>query len=285
MAKLRISPKVLSFILVCVLINVIVLAQLFYDGWRLGFARKPNVPENVLIEPSPLPENVLKKLSLGLNNFVSDLLWIQTIQYYGGGDPSGKYRKLSKMFELVTSIDPKFSYPYVMGLLVLPGEGFAKEAQELGRKGMANPALKDNWEIPYYLGMVEHFNLKNTAEAAKLFELASKSPEAPAMTKLMAGIYYAKSNQRETAYNLYYVVHETTKNEYVKERARKYLDHMELIFGLEKAAGLYKQTYGSFPSDLSELVTKKIITNLPADPLGRDLRIDPETGIVSEVSS
>lgn len=278
----KISQKILNFVLIVAVLDGIILTQLFYDGWRMAFARKPDVSENIMIEPHPLPANVLKKASIGLNNLMADILWIQTIQYYGGGDPSGKYRKLPKMLDTLTDLDPKFAAPYGFGLLVMPGEGFTKEAVALGEKGMKNKALKDNWEIPYYLGLTEHFNLKNHTKAAEYLKIAADRPGAPEITKLMSGIYFAQANDRTTAYNLYVVVYKTSKNKYVKERAKTYLDHMQLIFALEKAATIYKEKIGSFPQNLQDLVIQKIIPEIPIDPLERGFVIDPKTGIVSD---
>ena len=278
----KISPKILNFVLIIAVIDGIVLTQLFYDGWKMAFARKPNVSENVMIEPHPLPANVLKKASMGLNNLIADILWIQAIQYYGGGDPSGKYRKLPELMDTLTDLDPKFVYPYAFGLLIMPGEGFAKEAVALGEKGMKNPALKTSWEIPYYLGLTEHFNLKNHTKAAEYLKIAADRPGSPEITKLMAGIYYAKANERTTAYNLYVVVYQTSKNKYVKERAKAYLDHMQLIFAMEKIATQYKEKNGNFPTTLEQLVSGGFLKEIPADPLERGFVIDSKTGIISD---
>lgn len=278
----KFSRSVLNFLLIITILDGLILSQLFYDGWKTSFAKKPNVSENILIEPHPLPANVLKKASLGLNNFIADILWIQTIQYYGGGDPQGKYRKLPEILDTLTSVDPKFAYPYSFGLLILPGEGFVKEAVALGEKGMKSPNVKGDWEIPYYLGLTEHFYAKDHIKAAKYLQIAADRPGAPDITKLMAGIYYQKANDKTTAYNLYVVVYKTTKNKYVKERAKAYLDHMQLIFAMEKLANDYKGRYGIFPATLQDLVTRGYLSEIPADPLERGFVINPQTGVITD---
>ncbi len=278
----RFSQKVLNLLLVVTIIDGIFLAQLYFDGWKASFAKKPNVAENILIEPHPLPANVLKKASMGLDNFIADILWIQTIQYYGGGNPQGKYRKLPELLTTVTDLDPNFTYPYSFGLLIMPGEGYVKETIALGEKGMKNPRLKKSWEIPYYLGLTEHFNLKNYKKAGEYLKIAADRPGSPEITKLMSGIYFAKANERTTAYNLYVVVYQTSKNKYVKERAKVYLDHMQLIFAMEKLAAQYKEKNGSFPATMQDLVDKKYMSEIPADPLERGFVIDSKTGIISD---
>jgi hypothetical protein len=265
-----------------ILLNAIFLSQLFYDSWKMAYARKPDVSQNILIEPHPLPAKVVKKISLGLNSLLADLTWLQTIQYYGGGLPYEKYRRLPEMINSVVELDPKFSYPYSFGLLILPGEGFVNEAVALGEKGMKNPALKNEWSIPYYLGMIHHFNLKDQKTAAKYFEEAGKRPNAPPVCQLMAAKYYANANRKETALALYYVVYTTTDNKYVRERAQLYMEHVKLMMDLEKAALTYKEKFGAFPAELTDLVDKKIIESLPPDPLQRNFIIESNTGVVTE---
>lgn len=277
-----ISKRALNIIFILIILDGIVISQLFYDGWKLVLAKAPNVSVNVLIEPHPLPADVLKKSSLGLNNLIADVIWLQTIQYYGGGLPYERYRELAKLIETTTELDPKFAYPYSFGLLILPGEGFTKEAIKLGEKGLKNPNLKNNWEIPYYMAITYRFNLKDKKQAAKYFEMASKRPGAPEMAGLMAGINYEKANQRLVAYKIYEGLYKKASNSYVRQRAKDYMDHLVIMESLERAGQIYKEKYGNFPVAVQDLVTKKIIQGIPEDPLKRGFVINPQTGLVSD---
>lgn len=281
--KTGFSSRLGQFLAAIVLLTGIYFTQLMYDGWKMAMAQGPKISANELIEPHPMPSRTLKKVSIGLDNLIADITWLQTIQYYGGGVPYEKYRRLPEMLTNTTQMDRRFAYPYNFGVLVLPGEGFTKEAVELGTDGMKNPNMKKEWEIPYYLGMIYHFQLKDYLKAAELFNEASNREGAPPITKLMAANYYGKANQRETAFALYAVVYKTTKNEYVKERAKQNLEHWQLIFDLEGAAKAFKEKYGRFPTSLQELVQRGIIKGIPPDPLGVELTINPQTGVVSEV--
>lgn len=276
-----VSARFIQSTLIIVCLAGIVLSQLFYDSWKTAFAQTPKVSENILIEPHPLPAQTLKKVSFGLDNLLADVTWLETVQYYGGGVSYEKYRQLPEMMEVTTDMDSRFTYPYTFGLLTLPGEGFVKDAVVLGNKGMANPNTKNDWEIPYYLGLVYHINLHDHLTAAKLFDKASKIPGAPPITKLMAATYYAQANQRQIAYDLYLVVYQTTNNQYIKNQAKLNVDHWKLIFDLEAAAKVYQQKYGRFPNNLPQLVSGGIVKEIPADPINQVLSIDPQTGMVS----
>lgn len=257
-------------------------AQVNLDAWRFFSTDKAavNVSLNYYIEPQPPSAEAAKLTSFGAREFLADYYWLKTIQYYGGGDPSGKYRKLAEMFHLVTELSPKFAAAYQTGLLILPGEGFADEAIRLGEKGKRN--LPDRWEMPYYTGLVHHVNKKDHARAAVEFEEAAKLPNAPANAKLFAAIYYNEADKRQTAYLIFKTVYETTDSEFARERARKYVEHLDLYFMLEDAVRRFFVANLRYPQTLEELVASRTIEGIPASPLNQVFRINPETGQISE---
>lgn len=261
-------------------LTVSYLGQLSYDSWARYSPKVIDATYNVYIEPQPLSPTAAKVISFGANEFVASWYWLSVIQYYGGGDPQGKYRKLAEMFNTITELSPKFLSAYQMGLLILPGEGFVQEAQSLGEKGEKN--LPDSWEIPYYRGLDLHIYQKDYVSAAKAFERASSKPGAPDNARYFAAIYYNQADKRQTAYQLFQTIYESATDSYIKERAKKYMDHLAIIFYLQDAVSQFRQTYGRYPQELSELVAKRIIPEVPASPLERAITIDPSTGTLSD---
>lgn len=255
--------------------------QINYDTWRRFGDPKIGITYNEFIEPQPLSGDAAKLASFGAEEFLADWYWLTLIQYYGGGDPYGKYRKLAELFHVVTDLSPRFTAAYQTGLLILPGEGFVDEAIKLSDKGKI--AASDKWEIPYYTGLIYHIYKKDYVKAAKEFEQAAALPSAPPNAKLFAGIYYNKAEERQTAYQIFKTIYEGSDDEFTKERARKYVGHLEVVFALEDAANEYKRQFGSYPKTLEELVSGKIITDIPVSPLGASLAINPETGQVLEL--
>jgi|GEM_PF-415923 len=271
----RIAP---ALILVGFLVSY--LGQLRFDSWQRYTYRPINTTYNLYIEPQPLSPEAAKVVSFGASEFVASWYWLSAIQYYGGGDPQGRYRKLAEMFDTITELSPKFLAAYQMGLLILPGEGFVDQALELGLKGEKN--LPDSWEIPYYRGLDLHIYRKDYVAAAKEFELAASKPDAPANARYFAAIYYNQADQRQTAYQLFQTIYETSQDSYIKERAKKYLDHLAVIFYLQDVINQFHSTYSRYPKDLNELVTKRIIPEVPTSPLGRAITVDPNTGALSD---
>lgn len=277
----QIDLKKITIIWALVFWGLSFVGQVNYDSWRRYSPPKLlGVDYNVYIEPQPLSPSLAKAVSFGSTEFLADYYWLTLIQYYGGGTPNGKYRKLAELFNVVTDLSPKFQQGYQTGLIILPGEGFPDQAIQLGEKGKKN--LPDSWEMPYYTGLVYHIYKKDYVSAAKEFQIAATKKDAPPITQYFAGIYYKEADQRQLAYQIFKTVHDTTKDDFVRERSGKQLLHLEMVFFLEDAATKYRQQFGRYPSTPQELVVRQIIKEVPVSPLGVGFVINPENGTVSE---
>ena len=277
-SKLRVWQR-FTLLLLLIAFSASYISQLNYDSWRRYSAPKlTKVDYNVYIEPQPISPQLAKLTSFGHTEFLADYYWLTFIQYYGGGTPNGKYRKLFELFDIVTTLSPKFLSAYQTGLIILPGEGFVDEAILLGKRGQDK--LPDSWEVPYYTGLVYHIYKKDYEMAAKEFEKAALKPGAPDITKYFAGIYYREADQRQVAYQIFQTVYQTSTDEYVRGRAEKQLVNLEMIFFLEDSAKKYFDRFNRFPSDLNQLLIAGIIKEIPISPLGVSFQINPETGTV-----
>lgn len=255
-------------------------SQLHYDTWRRYGEAKIPATYNEFIEPQPLSAETARIASFGAAEFTANLYWLQLIQYYGGGDPYGKYRKLAELFQTVTDLSPRFEHAYVTGLIILPGEGFVDEAIALGEKGQQ--VLGDSWEVPYYTGLVYHIYKKDYAKAGEAFTKAAAFADAPPLTKLFAGIYFKEADQRKKAYLIFQTIIATSDNDFVVERAERYIVHLDGIFTLENAVAKFRETFGRLPESLDELVSRGTLNSLPVSPLSITYTYDPSTGAVGE---
>lgn len=258
----------------------IYVSQLKYDSWLFFETPSINASYNEFIEPVPLSGDTAKVASLGATNFLADIYWLEAIQYYGGGDPYGTYRQLPALFKTITDLSPKFAAAYQNGLLILPSEKFADEAIALGEKGQKS--LPKSWEIPYYEGLVYHLNKKDYAAAAHQFEIAASKKGAPAITKYFAGLYYKEAGTRQTAYQIFQTVYQTTSDAFVKERAQKQIGHLDGLFALEDGVAKFRNTFHRLPTSLDELVRQNVIESIPVSPLGLHYTYDAATGEVSD---
>lgn len=277
----KLTDKLVAIVWVVVFLGLSFVAQINYDVWRrYGSSKLLGLDYNIYIEPQPLSPVLAKSVSFGATEFMADYYWLTLIQYYGGGTPNGKYRKLAELFNLVTDLSPKFQQAYQTGLIILPGEGFSDQAIQLGEKGKRS--LPDSWEMPYYTGLVYHIYKKDYVSAAKEFQIAATKKNAPPITQYFAGIYYKEANQQQIAYQIFKTVRETTKDDFVRERAEKQLIHLEMIFFLEDGVKKYHNKFGRFPTTALDLVKGGVLKEEPISPLGVGFAINPQTGAVSE---
>ncbi len=247
--------------------------QATYDRMVQSF--KKDTRTAILKHSQPLlpPVPVLKLMSLHNEPLLADLLWLQTIQYFGSGSPYGNYPALGPMANHITSLDPQFAYPYEFGMVVLPFMGQADTAEKLGLR--AQESIPDNGLLSYYLGTVYHLNIRDYKKAAEYYRLASTQPGAPEAAEELARAAEAQvqnsREDREAAKIFWRTAIEKARNDDETNRAVRWLAHMEIVQSLEIAAQQFHNEQGRYPATLQELVDAKKISSIPASPIHRKL--------------
>lgn len=195
------------------------------SGWFFQYSAKATRPVHQAIEfrlvqhPEFIPKaEDLRIIASGFDNVIADFYWLSAIQYVGENAVSAEYKRfLYEMLVLVTDLNPAFTTPYEVGLLLLPDinpnyEKFNKEDAErnvlkavwLGERGiaatcdaekikkiLAEPVLAKVWTdaqhqnpcsnsmVPYYLAYVEYYNRKNADKASDYYRIAAAGKDAP----------------------------------------------------------------------------------------------------------
>lgn len=141
------------------------------------------------------------------------------------------------MLDLITDLNPHFTFPYQIGELLLPAynERYEKlspeevrknidQAIQLGLKGIKNNCdatkvekAKNEYDIaklwtdetyknacsdpiiPYYLAYVYYWNLHDGAKSSEYYRIASTNTDAPTGARTMAAVMQGKSGDREKA--------------------------------------------------------------------------------------
>lgn len=224
-------------------------------------------------QPYLMPVSVAKAADLGLHSALADYFWIDMIQYYGGWRRDG-YEKLDDYINLANELDPKFSYPYAFATLLLPSEGMVDQALQIGERGIKES--DPDWRIPYYMAVTYHVEKNDPVSAAKYFDIAAQTSGAPDNIQVVAASYGVRKDMREQTKLIWQSLYDNSNDEVVRERAKAYLDHYAILDILEQAAGYYKQQKGSYPTDVSEMVSAGILNFIPEDPFGFTYYIDEE---------
>ncbi|MBI3627615.1 MAG: hypothetical protein HY220_02625 [Candidatus Sungbacteria bacterium] len=229
------------------------------------------------------PPRTVRAIDLGLHNAAANLLWLNTIQEFS----DIRWKHYEKIFvsniNTINELDPKFSYPYAFAAIIIPAIDPAKTniAIEIGKRGVLNSPA--DWRIPYYVALDYH-TLGKRADAARYFDIASRVPGAPEAVKTIAANYGAAKNIRVQTEQIWTSIYETSNDEVLRERAKLYIEHFQILDILDKAVAQYKQKTGSFPVSLDDLVKKQIIRFIPPDPFSIRYTID-QYGILRPVIS
>ncbi len=217
------------------------------------------------VEPMVLRPDLVKAVDLGLHNAAADLMWLGAIQYFGGRNDNG-YPKMVDYLNFSSDLDPKFSYPYAFGSLVLPTIGQTNQGLALVDKAIKNKV--DDWRVSYYAATTYLFEKNDKEMALKMFDLAASTPSAPDNIKRIAANFGSNKDKRSQTLDIWKGIYDNTKDEVIKERAKKYIIHFQLLDFLSLAADEYKKKYGKYPANEDELVTGKILKATPEDPFG-----------------
>jgi tetratricopeptide (TPR) repeat protein len=226
----------------------------------------------------------MEAVTVGYDNLAADLVWLRAMQYYGEHRLSDlKYQYLDHIFDVLTSLDPRFVDAYTFGSLLLADD--AKEpdnAMRLLDKGMRNNP--DDWRIPFTKGFICYVFLRDYQKAGRFFQLSSRMEGAPEMAARFASFAFQKGGDRITAVNLWTELYARSNNEVEKVTALRYIK--ELVSSiLDDKVNEFAAKHGRYPHGLAELVDAGLISKLPVAPDGdtfvlnwKNRRVQPASG-------
>jgi hypothetical protein len=272
-----------AWVLSLVGIVSIVSAQVVYDQISQPFHQLQIQKAISFSEPLVPSTQVLKFLSLGDQSLTSDLLWLETIQYFGVGTPYGKYRALGPMLNRITQLDPQFEYPYEFGMIVLPYMDNVNSAISLGNQAVKQ--FPQDGLLAFYHATNYLLFEKNYVQAHHFYDLASKEPGSPSMAATLAATSLDNIdntlNDRLIARDYWQTIEDHAKSKADAEMAAHWVAQMQLVYDLESMALNYKQVYGHFPASLQALVDAHYLKSIPVSPVQRVLKLDPKTGRIN----
>jgi hypothetical protein len=263
-----------KFLIICVLVAAIAGLQYSYDATKTTTGAAL---------PSSISPETLRMFDMGFHSTVASFLWVSTMP-----DVLDLFRNQTEYLTGVaylTAVDPRLGYPYAFSVLTLPAvptsTGYTTgvaDAMAIGQQGLKNS--DPDWRIPYYMATNYYLALNDMKDAALYFDMAAQTPGVPYYAQRFAENFGNEQKDRDRTIALWETIRDTTNDPDTKVRAQAYIDHLEIFNYLEAAAAQYKTTYGSFPTNLNQLVTKNIIPAIPQDPFGYTFIIDKD-GIVS----
>lgn len=224
--------------------------------------------------------------SAGHPTLVANLWWLRAVQYMGDdrADERG-WEKLFPAVDLVTDLDPRHGYAYQVAGIMLGGAGRFAESDAIFEKGFRN--VPGRYILAFQRAVNAFLYEGDYPEAAHWFEAASHVPGAPAARmRAYAAAMLAKGDQHEAAVALLKESLQAAEDDETRQSLGKQLDQVELEYRatvVEKAAAVYAARHGFPPAVLELLVLEGLLPELPADPFGGMLYLDPEGRVRSTV--
>lgn len=235
--------------------------------------------------PLYLPKaRYIKLVTLGYNNFFSDILWFNTINYFGKEYLGTQdFRWMREMCQLVTTLDPQKLHVYEFcGSLLSWIAKTPGDSNQILASAIANHP--QNWRFYYLRGFNYWYFLNKKQLAKRDFERAATLPDAPPFLASLASRLMVDLESPQVAIQFLSHMLRSTKDATVKKALTDKLTRA--VFSrnqqmLQKAIFLYQARYKRKPDSLKQLVTGKILTRLPSDPFGGQFIYDKSSAAVT----
>lgn len=185
----------------------LVLVLVIFTGLQVLFTMHLRMGSLPASEPAPekveeFNPHLYQVMSFGQLPAVVDWFWLKTLQ-----DPilthvtRGNHPAIFYTLDLVTELDPKFTYAYSIGAtlvsvirddgpgalhLALKGLKFQHEELPKYSEEFRERYWQAEWSIPVLLGYIYLFDMEDISGAAKAFTEAAQIPGAPGYLPLLA---------------------------------------------------------------------------------------------------
>ncbi|MGE3062859.1 MAG: hypothetical protein AB7T10_04415 [bacterium] len=195
----------------------------------------------------------IQQVSLDYKTTVTNIMWLQTVQYYGEHIITDKdLHQLYNLFDIITDLDPNLMQCYIFGGTII---AYDQKRPDLGmkliRKGMAN--MPSSWQIPFIAGFLNYMYIRDYYAAYKWFEFASQKPDAPYYCKSFAASAMKRGGDYLTALRLWTEIYNNSSNRMEKENAVK---NMVNILSLDFNSKLKENAGGSIEIYVNEELKK-----------------------------
>jgi len=251
-----------------------------------GVAHRMRLAEDRPYDVAFVPTSAAQRwLSLGHPTLAANLTWLRTVQYVGErrGDERG-WDKLRALVEVVTDLDPRHGYAYQVGADFLSSAGLVPDANAILEKGTRN--VPDRYILPFHRAVNAFLYDGDHVLAGRWFEVAARTPGAPAHLRDYVLAQYVKGNAADAAIS--FLRH--LESEAEDDESRRSI-HGQLLratlerdaAALEAAVERYRERVGFPPATLEQLVLEGLVPAIPPDPFGGSYRLDADGRVRSTV--
>jgi hypothetical protein len=210
---------------VCAALALLVGAACLPHGDRIA----PSAADELMYFPSG---TLLRPASLGYDTLMSDLCWLEAVQYYGHHRLTDRvYTSAAHIFDTIVQLDPAFTSAYVFGALVLAQDAHEPAAAlRLLERGMHE--MPDRWELPFEAGFVHFVIRRDPAAAEPCFRRAAACTDAPAIARRFAAWTALRSGDRAAAIRMWDAIARTADTPALRDAAARYVARLRAEEGM-----------------------------------------------------
>jgi len=242
---------------------------------------------DVLYFSSP---SMIRSLALGYESLLADIYWMRAIQYYGRRDEADRrpvrYKNLAALLDVTTTLDPDLIDAFRAGSIFLAepepiGAGQTAAALTLLDKGIG--LHPQEWRLRFDKGMVYYWYLSDFKAAGDVWAEAGRIAGAPYWMEPLAAMSLSKGGHVDTAIALWQRQYHESDRADVRTNAKNHLVSFaisEQLWTLEFLAEKFRETKGTFPARLEDLIAIRWVRKVPVDPTGTPYEYNPATGEV-----
>lgn len=233
-----------------------------------------SLSSQIKAEPIYLPETkYVKMITLGFDNFLSDILWFNTISYFGehfAGDKD--FRWFAHMCDLVTELDPEkiAQFDFCSTLTSWIAKEPTKSEKLLTKAINHHPSY---WRFYYLRGFTNWYFLHDRKKAQQDFYFAAKLPDAPKpfLASLASRLMVSEENDPDTAMFFLKDMIKSTQDKTAKaalEDQYKRAIMSKQIRIIRSALDVYEKRFAKKAKSIKELQDSGTLTGTPIDPYG-----------------
>lgn len=231
----------------------------------------------------------LRRLAPGFEDFLADVYWLRTVQYFGGQRAFSREKRfelLEPLINVTVALDPRLDIAYRYGAIFLSeqwpvGAGRPEAGVALLHRGAsANP---NSWRLRQQEGYFTFFFLKDPKKAAKILFEAADMPGAPFWLKSLAGDILLQSDDPKVAREVWQRLVEQSEEGILRDNARlrlKLLNAQDAAAVLAQGVKDFEKAKGRKPTSLDELSFAGFAKVPVVDSEGVPFNYKPETGEV-----
>jgi hypothetical protein len=232
----------------------------------------------------------LRRLAPGFEDFLADVYWLRTVQYFGGQRLFSREKRfdlLQPLIDITVALDPRLDIAYRYGAIFLSepwpvGAGRPQAGVALLHRGAeANPSA---WRLRQQEGYFTFFFLKDPKKAADILFAATEIPGSPFWLKTLAGDILLQDKDPKLARQVWQHLLEQSEEGILRDNARlrlALLDAQDQAAVLMRGIQDFEKARGRKPASLDELRSAGFAKVPVVDSQGVPFNYKPETGEVN----